>query len=169
MGLFGTEASVLTDVGLLFVQLSALLAFIGHRFIEKKGKPQLHHFTMITAYGMLWIFLTLYVTNYFVNGITYFGGPFEVALFYYPFLVVHIIGASVMGLLTTYFIATGLKRTKYSEKEEWNRFAFEDAYRKRHTKWGQWAFRLWYLTAISGFMVYLLLYVFFSPKKIVLT
>ncbi len=168
MGLFGTEASFLTDIGLILVQLSGIMAFVGHRFIEKQNKPIWHHFTMISSYLLLWVFLTFYVANYLLNGVTYFGGPFEAALFYYPFLIAHIIGAALMGLLTTYFVLSGIKRTKYSEEDEWKRFTFEDEYRKRHARWGKWVFKLWYLTAISGLIVYLMLYVLFEPKKLVI-
>ncbi len=167
MGLFGTSASLLTDVGLFLVQLSAFLAFIGHRFIKKMRHPSWHHFTMISSYAMLWGFLTLYVSNYLLNDVSYFGGPSEIALLYYPFLLLHIIGAATMGLLTTYFIISGIKRTKYPETG-WNKFNFEPTYQNRHKTLGKLVFWLWYATAVSGLIVYIMLYVIFEPKKTII-
>ncbi len=164
MVLFNTASSIFTDLGVICVAISGVLAVIAHRRILQ-GRPWLHHLTVISGYIFLVLFLTFYITNFILHGTTFFGGPEVLKLIYYPFLLTHMVTAAVMGGLTTYLVFSGLKRTVYSEPDEWKKFQYEDSYRQRHMKLGRWGFYLWYLTVISGIMVYLLLYVIFEPAK----
>src|SRR3990172_4474681 len=108
MGFFGTPASSLSDLGLILVQLSAISGTIAYYFMRYKRKPFLHMITMILGVLLLWSFLFLYVLNYALNGVKTFGGPPEAGILYYPFLLIHILGAIIMGYLTANQLYTGL-------------------------------------------------------------
>ena len=161
-GLFGTFASLYTDIGLIFVQLSMFSAIIARYFIWKK-KPSKHRIFMILGVILLYLFLFFYILNYIENGIKTFGGTGLIQIFYYIFLLIHTLGASSLGIISTVLIIRSIKRTDNTQENEWKKFNFEKEYRSFHKKIGKLNTILWIFTAISGLMVYLLLYVFFEP------
>lgn len=163
VGLFGTHASIYTDIGLILVQLSTISALIARSYIKKK-RPMKHMIFMISGVVFLYIFLLFYLTNYILHGVKTFGGPGLLEnVFYYVFLVIHTIGASSLGLLSTYSLIRGLKRFDNSIENEWNKFDFEKEYRSLHKKMGKINIYLWVFTSISGIFVYLFLYVLYEP------
>jgi putative membrane protein len=103
-----------------------------------------------------------------MNGVKTFGGPSKAKLFYYPFLITHIVGSSVMGFLTMYQVYSGIKRYEKQEEKEWSKFKFEKEYRIRHRSWGKKAIILWWFSALSGLAVYIMLYILYSPEKVVI-
>lgn len=167
MVIFSSTSSIISDFGLIAVQLSALFGLLAYYFIHYKKRPLLHAICMGTGVVLLYSFLVLYITNYLVNGVKTFGGPFEVALFYYPFLVIHIITAIIMGFITTYQVVSAVKKVDLQADTEWKKFNFEKTFRQRHRKLGKYGVILWLFTAISGLMVYIMLYVLYSPIKII--
>lgn len=160
MGLFGTSASILSDLALVTVMISAITAFIGQRRIISR-RYWLHHLTMLVAVGMLGLFFVFYLSNYFLFGVTPFTGSETEGLIYFPFLIAHIIGAIIMGGICIYLVVKSLRRTDRSQERERSKFDFEPEFRKRHRMLGKWGFRLWYLTAFSGLGVYIQLYILF--------
>ena len=166
MGFFGTPASSLSDLGLILVQLSAISGTIAFYFMRYKRKPILHMITMFLGVLLLWSFLALYVLNYVLNGVKTFGGPPEVVVVYYPFLIIHIAGAMIMGYLTAQQMYTGLKRFDNAQEKEWAKFKFDPAYRQKHRSRGLTGVILWWFSALSGLVVYFLLYVIYSPVKV---
>ncbi|MFW9780532.1 MAG: DUF420 domain-containing protein [Candidatus Heimdallarchaeota archaeon] len=160
MGLFGTSASILSDLALVTVMVSAITALIGQRRIIAK-RYWLHHLTMLVAVSLLGLFFVFYLSNYFIYGVTPFGGSETEGLIYFPFLIAHIAGAIIMAVICLYLVVKGLRRTDRSQERERSRFKFEPKFRNRHRRLGKWGFRLWYLTALSGLGVYVQLYILF--------
>lgn len=166
MGFFGTFASDISDLALIVVQLSAFFGSIGFYYLRYKKRPLIHLVFMGFGVVLLWIFLVLYLTNYYLNGVKTFGGPFEAGLIYYPFLIIHIIGSIVMGLITFYQAFTGIKRFDNKEEKEWAKFKFDKVYRNKHRFRGKIGIVLWWWSALSGLIVYIMLYVIYSPTSI---
>ncbi|MFD1038751.1 DUF420 domain-containing protein [Virgibacillus byunsanensis] len=135
---------LLPTISTFFILLSAILVAFGWRFIIK-GKPTLHKKTMLFAAVSALLFFIIYVSRTIFVGNTSFGGPDEMKLYYTIFLIFHIFLATtgaVFGLVT---ITLALKR-KISI----------------HRKIGPVTSIIWFFTAITGVMVYLLLYVLYE-------
>ena len=162
MGIWTEEASVLTDIDLIFVNLSLLFAIVGYVFIRKR-EPVKHFLFMGAATISLGLFLVFYVLNYLIHGVTRYGGDDWTKIFYYPFLFAHIVTASATGFTCLYLAITGLKRTNLKKTDQWEKFDFEEKYRNRHVSIGFKGFLGWIITVISGDIIYLLLYVVYSP------
>ena len=160
--ILGTQASTFTDIGLIFVVLSAILALIARYFISKK-KPYTHMIFNITAVVFLYIFLAFYTMNYLFEGVKTFGGPSDLLIPYYIFLLIHMFGAATMGILCTAQVVRSLKRFDSKQDTEWKKFPFEKEFRSSHKSLGRIGVYLWIFTAVTGVLVYLLLYVWYTP------
>ncbi|WP_042223891.1 DUF420 domain-containing protein [Oceanobacillus manasiensis] len=135
---------LLPTVSTFFIVLSAILVAFGWRFIAK-GKAATHKKTMIAAAISALIFFIIYVSRTVFVGNTSFGGPEELEIYYTLFLVFHIILATtgaVFGLVT---LTLAFKRNI-----------------KKHRKIGPVTSIIWFFTAITGVMVYLLLYILYD-------
>lgn len=135
---------LLPTISTFFIVLSAVLVAIGWNLILKR-RIEAHKKVMLGAGVAALTFFIIYVSRTLFVGNTAFGGPDELKIYYTVFLIFHItlatIGA-VMGLVTIYW---GLK----------NRL-------DKHRKIGPFTSVVWFFTAITGVMVYLLLYVFYE-------
>ena len=158
MGFYGTYASVYTDIGVTFVVLSAILAWSARYYINKK-RPLIHMILNVTAVVFLYIFLSFYLLNYITGGVYSFGGKGLAVIFYYLFLIIHIVGAASLGILCTNLVNRSLLRVENSQDTEWKKFPFEKDYRSFHKKIGRLNDWLWLFTALSGVAVYIMLYV----------
>ncbi|MBO1911189.1 DUF420 domain-containing protein, partial [Microvirga sp. 3-52] len=111
----------------------------------RKKKIEDHKKMMIAAAVAAVLFFIIYISRTIVVGNTSFGGPDSLKLYYTIFLVFHIllsiIGA-IMGVIT---IRSGLKNNL-----------------QKHRKIGPISSIIWFFSAITGVMVYLLLYVFYT-------
>ena len=135
---------LLPTISTFFIVLSAVLVAIGWNLILKR-RIEAHKKVMLGAGTAALTFFIIYASRTLFIGNTAFGGPDELKIYYTVFLIFHItlatIGA-VMGLVTIYW---GLK----------NRL-------DKHRKIGPFTSVVWFFTAITGVMVYLLLYVFYE-------
>ncbi|MFC4712559.1 DUF420 domain-containing protein [Planococcus dechangensis] len=135
---------LLPTISTFFIVLSAILVAIGWNLIRKR-RIEAHKKVMLGAGAAALTFFIIYVSRTVFVGNTAFGGPDEYKIYYTVFLIFHItlatIGA-VMGLLTIFW---GLK----------NRL-------DKHRKIGPFTSVVWFFTAITGVMVYLLLYVIYE-------
>jgi putative membrane protein len=139
--------SVLPLISTSFIVLSALLVAIGWRFV-RRGKIEQHKQVMAVASIFAVLFFISYVSRTVFIGNTAFGGPSDVAVYYHLFLVFHIIlstVAAVLGIFVLYY-------------------AFKRDYAK-HRKMGPATSIIWFFTAGTGIMVYLLLYVIYPPGE----
>ncbi|MDQ0160120.1 DUF420 domain-containing protein [Alkalibacillus salilacus] len=134
----------LPTISTVFIVVSAILVAIGWVLIAN-GKATAHKRTMIAAAISALTFFILYVSRTIFLGNQTFGGPDDMQIFYTSFLVFHIILATtgaVFGIVTLYL-------------------AFKRRISK-HRKIGPVTAVIWFFTAITGVMVYLLLYVLYD-------
>lgn len=128
----------------LLIALSAVFVAVGWVLIIK-GEKEKHKKAMITAAILALSFLIIYVSRTIFIGNTSFGGPDHIKIYYTIFLLVHIvlsITGAIFGVITL-------------------RLAFKENFEK-HKKLGPITSIMWFITSITGIMVYLLLYVFYE-------
>lgn len=113
---------------------------IRHHHVER------HRKVMLTAASLGAMFFITYVVKTLFYGDTAFGGPRAYQLPYLTFLQIHTILATVAAILGIITIRRALRA----------RF-------KEHRKIAPWTASAWLITAGSGLMVFLLLYVVFPP------
>ncbi|MFJ8261657.1 DUF420 domain-containing protein [Rummeliibacillus sp. NPDC094406] len=135
---------ILPTISTSFIVLSAILIAIGWVLIKQK-KIEAHKKTMIAAAISALLFFIIYISRTVFLGNTAFGGPEHLRIYYTIFLVFHITLATtgaVFGIIT---LIAG-----FSNKLE------------RHRKIAPITSVIWFFVAITGVIVYLLLYVFYS-------
>lgn len=128
----------------LLIALSAVFVAIGWVLIIK-GEKEKHKKAMVTAAILALSFLIIYVSRTIFVGNTSFGGPDHIKIYYTIFLIIHILlsmTGAVFGIITL-------------------RLAFKENFVK-HKKLGPITSIMWFITSITGIMVYLLLYVFYE-------
>ncbi len=131
-------------ISTVFIVISAVLLLIGWRYI-KKGEEEKHKNFMIASAVFAVLFLIFYISRTALIGNTSFGGPDHIKMYYTVFLIFHIVLATTSFVFGVITIRTGLK----------GNYA-------KHRRLGPVTGVIWTLTAITGVMVYLLLYVFYS-------
>jgi len=130
-------------VSTFFIVLSAVLVAIGWGLIIK-GKREAHKKTMIAAAIAAVLFFIIYVSRTLFVGNTSWGGPDDLKMIYQVFLIFHIVLATVAAVFGLTTLTLGFK-AKYA----------------KHRKLGRITSVIWFITAITGLMVYLLLYIFY--------
>ncbi|MCM3742255.1 DUF420 domain-containing protein [Oceanobacillus luteolus] len=135
---------LLPTISTAFILLSAILVAIGWRFIVK-GKKEAHKKTMISAAVSALLFFIIYMSRTIFVGNTSFGGPDDIKIYYTIFLVFHIILATTGAIFGIITLVLAFKRNI-----------------TKHEKLGPWTSVIWFFTAITGVMVYLLLYVLYT-------
>jgi putative membrane protein len=126
-----------------FIVISAVLVGIGWRLIIK-GKREAHKKTMIAAAVAALLFFIVYTSRTLFVGNTSWGGPEELTAIYHVFLIFHIVLATVAAVFGLTTLTLGFK-AKYA----------------KHRKWGRITSMIWFATAITGVMVYVLLYLLY--------
>ncbi|MEI3606748.1 DUF420 domain-containing protein [Pseudogracilibacillus sp. SE30717A] len=134
---------ILPLISTLLIVLSAILVAVGWRLIIK-GEKEKHKKAMVAAAISALSFLIIYVSRTIFIGNTSFGGPESIKIYYTIFLIFHILlsmTGAVFGVVTL-------------------RLAFKGNF-KKHKKIGPVTSIIWFFTAITGVIVYLLLYVIY--------
>ncbi|MDQ0196328.1 DUF420 domain-containing protein [Paenibacillus wynnii] len=126
-----------------FIVISAVLVAIGWRLIIK-GKREAHKKAMIAAAVAALLFFIVYTSRTLFVGNTSWGGPEELTMIYHVFLIFHIVLATVAAVFGLTTLTLGFK-AKYA----------------KHRKWGRITSMIWFATAITGVMVYVLLYMLY--------
>lgn len=134
---------ILPTINTFFIILSAIFMAIGLKHIRAR-QIELHEKWMKLAALAALIFFIGYVSKTVFIGSTQFGGPDNLVPFYVTFLISHIILSTTGGVLGAYQLFTGTKRKLGI-----------------HRKVGPVAATIWFLTAITGIMVYALLYIIY--------
>lgn len=134
---------ILPTLSTLFIVISAIFMAIGIAKV-KNGQVEAHRKMMMLAALSALIFFVIYASRTVFIGNTAFGGPDALEPYYTVFLIFHIILATTGGILGGVQVYLGLKE-KLS----------------RHRKIAPWASTIWFATAITGVMVYVLLYVLY--------
>lgn len=135
---------LLPTISTFFIVLSAILVAIGWNLIRRRN-IEAHKKVMLAAGASALTFFIIYASRTVFIGNTAFGGPDEYKIFYTVFLVFHITLATTGGILGLITIWLGLK----------NRL-------EKHRKFGPVTSIIWFFTAITGVMVYSLLYVIYE-------
>lgn len=126
---------------------SALLMAIGWKMIRLKRRNA-HRNCMIASVLFAALFFTLYVYRTVAIGNTNFGGPAYLQPYYTGFLLFHV-------LLTVISPVLAITTMVYAWKENF----------EKHRKIGPWTARVWFVTAVTGLLVYLLLFVLFPEGE----
>lgn len=138
------DLPLLPTISTFFIVLSAILVAIGWNLIRQR-RIEAHKKMMLAAGASALTFFIIYASRTVFVGNTAFGGPDEYLIYYTIFLIFHITLATIGGILGLVTIWLGLK----------NRL-------DKHRKIGPYTSVIWFCTAITGVMVYLLLYVFYK-------
>jgi putative membrane protein len=134
---------ILPTISTFFIVLSAITVAFGVWKIKQK-KIEAHKKTMFFAAVFALIFFIIYASRTIFIGNTAFGGPDHLKIYYTVFLIFHITLATTGAAFGIVSIITGYK----------NKLTI-------HRKLGPITSIIWFLTAITGVAVYLLLYVFY--------
>lgn len=134
----------LPTISTFFIVTSAILVASGWRFIIK-GNASAHKKTMISAAISALIFFIIYVSRTIFIGNTSFGGPDDIKIYYTIFLIFHIFLATTGAIFGVVTITLALKRKI-----------------NIHRKIGPITSIIWFFSAITGVMVYLLLYIIYD-------
>ncbi|MCM3722326.1 DUF420 domain-containing protein [Solibacillus isronensis] len=135
---------ILPTISTTFIVLSAVLVAIGWVLIAKKN-VEAHRKVMLAAGVSALAFFIIYVSRTVFIGNTAFGGPDELKIYYTVFLVFHITLATVGAVFGLTSIISGLKSKL-----------------KLHRKIGAITSIIWFFVAITGVIVYSLLYVIYE-------
>ncbi|MFC4556989.1 DUF420 domain-containing protein [Virgibacillus kekensis] len=135
---------ILPTISTFFIVVSAVLVAFGWRFIMK-GNARAHKRTMISAAISALIFFIIYVSRTVFIGNTSFGGPEEIEVYYTIFLIFHIFLATTGAIFGVVTLTLGLKRRI-----------------RVHRKIGPVTSVIWFFSALTGVMVYLLLYIIYE-------
>ncbi|WP_093855988.1 DUF420 domain-containing protein [Tenuibacillus multivorans] len=134
----------LATISTLFIVLSAICVAIGWVLISKDKRRQ-HKNVMITAAVFALSFFILYMSRTIFIGNTSFGGPDDVKIYYTVFLIFHIILATTGAIFGIITLTLAFKRNI-----------------TKHRKIGPVTSVIWFGTAITGVVVYLLLYIIYE-------
>nr|WP_106784005.1 DUF420 domain-containing protein [Lysinibacillus timonensis] len=135
---------ILPTLSTSFIVLSAVLVAIGWVLIAQK-KIEAHKKVMIAAGISALIFFIIYASRTIFIGNTAFGGPEELKGYYTFFLIFHIILATTGAVFGITSLTTGFK----------SKFTI-------HRRIGPITSIIWFFVAITGVIVYFLLYVFYK-------
>jgi putative membrane protein len=137
------DFQILPTLCTALIVVSAIFVAFGWYHI-RKGNRTTHIKLMVTGAVLALAFFILYAARTVFVGNTTFGGPEDLKLQYHIFLFFHIFLATaggVFGLVTLWL-------------------AYKQRFLK-HKKLGRWTAVIWLLTAPTGVLVYVLLYVMY--------
>lgn len=126
-----------------FILSSAVVMAFGWYFIRRRN-VEVHRRLMLTGSTLAALFFITYVLKTVIFGDTTFGGPSGWKAPYQVFLQAHSILATVAAVLGIITLT----------------FAFKSRF-SSHRKIGPWTTSIWFVTAATGFAVFLLLYIVF--------
>ncbi|CAH0117963.1 MULTISPECIES: DUF420 domain-containing protein [unclassified Paenibacillus] len=135
--------TIFPTISTSFIVISAILVAIGWVLIVK-GRREAHQKTMIAAAIAAIVFFVIYMSRTIFVGNTSWGGPENLKLYYHIFLFFHITLATIAAVFGLTTLVLAFKK----------RFA-------KHRKWGRVTAVIWFGSAITGVMVYTLLYVLY--------
>lgn len=134
---------ILPTISTSFIVISAIFVAFGWYYIVK-GNRETHQKLMLWGAVFALAFFLIYVSRTIFVGNTTFGGPENLKLPYHLFLFFHITLATIGGVFGIITLLHAFNK----------RFA-------KHKKIGRWTAVIWLLTAPTGVIVYILLYVMY--------
>ncbi|WP_418284421.1 DUF420 domain-containing protein [Halorubrum sp. DTA46] len=125
--------------------LTVVTLSLGWYFI-RRGEVRKHAASMITSFGLILVFLGMYVPRVAGGGTKYFVGPDPAYYAYLIMLAIHILLSIVSVPVVLYAIVLGLTHTERELREE-----------TPHAKVGRIAAGAWLLSLVLGVIAYVLL------------
>ncbi len=154
MGIFGTSASTLSDLGLV-LEIVILVVFIIGVLHSRRHLANRHYKIMTTGFSLNLVFVLIYMGKGIIEGGTKFQGPEEVySSIYLPIVIIHGIGSVLAFLIAGYTLYYGYKHTIQKKK----RTFVSKEYHQTHRKLGYITITTWSIAFITGTIVYLFLY-----------
>lgn len=135
-------------ISTIFIIISAIFVAVGWVLIVREKKQAHRKAMIIAAYSALFFFIT-YASKTIFIGNTSFGGPDHLKKYYFIFLIFHIV-------LATVSLVFGLITLRLAKKRNIT----------RHEKLGPFTSVIWLITAVTGLMVYLFLYIIFPSGEV---
>lgn len=126
-----------------FIVISAILVAIGWNLAIKR-RLEAHKKVMIAGAVAALLFFIIYTSRTVFVGNTDWGGSDEMKPYYLTFLFFHIVLATVGAVFGITTLTLGFKE----------KFA-------KHRKWGRLTSVVWFFTATTGVVVYVLLYLMY--------
>jgi len=144
---FVAQLLVFLPHAIAFVNALALMLLASGWWLIRHGYVKFHRIAMLSALGLISLFLVMYVTRIYLGGIKEFPGPETLYNYVYlPVLIVHL-ALSILCVQPVLYVASiGLTHR------------LEDIPRTRHKFVGRIAVPLWILSMALGLAVYALLY-----------
>ena len=138
-----TETYFLPEINLIIMSITTVLYTIGCLIYGNKNLNKKLHFKLSLAgwISTLAFFMIYMLQRSLVGGLT---APGYTHWFYYPFLYTHMITATIVLILPLYLLYLGLKQRKGKTEKSMKTL-------------GNINVLLWYLTFISGIVVYIAL------------
>nr|WP_154960589.1 DUF420 domain-containing protein [Paenibacillus xylanexedens] len=133
----------LPTISTSFIVLSAILVAIGWALIIR-GKREAHQSAMVAGAIAALIFFVIYMSRTVFVGNTAWGGDPDMEIFYRIFLIFHIILATVAAVFGISTLVLGFKKN----------FG-------KHRRWGKFTSIIWFGSALTGTVVYILLYLLY--------
>ncbi len=133
----------LTLASTLCIVLSGASLLLGWYFIRGRRNVIAHRNTMLTAVSLAALFLVFYITRWSLYGTKRFTGTGGWRLLYFSTLIPHIVLAVALGPLALRLIYLALGRRDFAA----------------HRRLARVTLPVWLYVAVSGWMIYFLLYV----------
>jgi len=111
-------------------------------------RVRVHRRWMLRGVVFAALFFIIYALKTVLLGDNEFGGPKSVRPFYYGFLQVHSVLATVAAIL-------GIITLVYASRARFS----------RHRKIAPWTLVTWFVTAATGLVVFILLYIVYTPGQ----
>jgi uncharacterized membrane protein YozB (DUF420 family) len=137
-----------TDLPLLnaFLNGSSFVLLLCGWLSIRAGQRERHKRFMVAALAVSTAFLVTYLTYHSLHGSTKFGGAGLSRRLYFTILISHtILAVSLVGL-----VPWTVSRAVKGQLE-------------RHKRWARWTLPIWMYVSVTGVLIYLMLYIWFSP------
>lgn len=157
MGIFGTKATLFSDLSLIIEIIIVSIFIYGATFARKKLSDR-HHKLMLTGFSLNLLFVLSYMiySGLFKSGAAKFAGSEEVRKFVYlPMVITHGTASTIAFILAGYAAYYGIKHSMIKKRRI---FPSKDE-REKHAKIGRATIYTWAIALITGVLVYILLYV----------
>jgi putative membrane protein len=140
-----TEVNIISDAIAVVNAVNVIVILAGWRWI-RRNEVRKHAAAMLTSFGLILIFLVLYLTKIGGGGTKEFVGP---AVAYYPYLgmlAIHILLSIISVPVVLYAIVLGITHTPQELREQ-----------TPHRRVGRIAASAWVLSLTLGVVAYVLL------------